>query len=96
MDNYLTINKFSKITGVTVRKLQYYDEQDILNPHHKSNVGYRFYSKNEMFILQTINILKYIGFNLKQIKIILSCNNFDWISSLNMQVMKGLKVRCGI
>ncbi|MCC2645143.1 MAG: hypothetical protein K0R94_921 [Burkholderiales bacterium] len=85
MEQYLTIKKFSKLTGVTVRTLQYYDEQDILRPHHKSDVGYRFYSKNEMLILQKINILKYIGFNLTQIKTVLKDNKFDWLSSLNLQ-----------
>ncbi len=85
MDQYLTVKKFSKLTGVTVRTLQYYDEQGILKPHHKSDVGYRFYSKNEMLILQKINILKYIGFNLNQIKTVLKDNKFDWPSSLNLQ-----------
>lgn len=85
MAKYLTVNKFSKLTKVTVRTLQYYDEQDILKPHHKSDVGYRFYSKNEMLILQKINILKHIGFNLNQIKTILKSNKFDWQSSLNLQ-----------
>ena len=85
MDKYLTVNKFSKLTGVTVRTLQYYDEQGILNPHHKSDAGYRFYSKSEMLSLQKINILKHLGFNLNQIKTILTSNQFDWRSSLNLQ-----------
>lgn len=85
MAKYLTVNKFSKLTGVTVRTLQYYDEEGILTPHHKSDAGYRFYSKSEMLSLQKINILKHIGFNLNQIKTILNSNKFDWQSSLNLQ-----------
>lgn len=85
MAKYLTVKEFSKLTGVTVRTLQYYDEEDILNPHHKSDAGYRFYSKSEMLSLQKINILKHIGFNLNQIKTILKSNKFDWRSSLNLQ-----------
>src|SRR6185437_8096676 len=85
MDKYLTVNKFSKLTGVTVRTLQYYDELGLLNPHHKSDAGYRFYSKSEMLSLQKINILKHIDFNLNQIKTILKSNKFDWRSSLNLQ-----------
>lgn len=87
MTKYLTVNKFSKLTGVTIRTLQYYDEQGILTPHHKSDAGYRFYSKNEMLSLQKINILKHIGFNLNQIKTILKSNTFDWRSSLNLQAI---------
>lgn len=85
MTEYLTIAKFSKLTGVTVRTLQYYDEEGILQPHHKNDTGYRFYSKSEMLSLQKINILKHIGFNLNQIKTILKNNKFDWLSSLNLQ-----------
>ena len=85
MAKYLTVNQFSKLTGVTVRTLQYYDEECILTPHHKSDAGYRFYSQSEMLSLQKINILKHIGFNLNQIKTILKSNKFDWQSSLNLQ-----------
>lgn len=86
MAKYVTITKFSKLTGVTIRTLHYYDKEGILTPHHKSDAGYRFYSKNEMLSLQKINILKYIGFNLNQIKTILKSDTFDWQSSLNLQV----------
>ena len=85
MAKYWTIKEFSKLTGVTIRTLQYYDEQDILNPHHKSDAGYRFYSKEDLQIIQKISILKYIGFNLKQIKTILLSNQLDWLDSLNLQ-----------
>lgn len=85
MDKYLTVKQFSKLTGVTVRTLQYYDEQGVLHPHHKSDAGYRFYSTGEILSLQKINILKHIGFNLNQIKTILKSNKFDWRSSLNLQ-----------
>ena len=85
MAKYLTVKQFSKLTGVTVRTLQYYDEEGILIPHHKSDAGYRFYSKSELLSLQKINVLKYIGFNLNQIKTILKSNTFDWQSSLNLQ-----------
>ena len=85
MTKYWTIKEFSKLTGTTIRTLQYYDEENVLIPHHKNDAGYRFYSKNEMLVLQKINILKYIGFNLNQIKTILKSNEFDWLSSLNLQ-----------
>ena len=85
MTKYWTIKEFSKLTGVTVRTLQYYDEEDILKPHHKSDAGYRFYSSESLQVIQKISILKYIGFNLKQIKTILGTNQLDWLDSLNLQ-----------
>lgn len=83
---YWPIKEFSKLTGITVRTLHYYDECGILLPHHKNAAGYRYYSKNEMLVLQKINMLKYIGFKLDQIKTILNSNKFDWQSSLNFQL----------
>jgi DNA-binding transcriptional MerR regulator len=85
MTKYWTTKEFSKLTGVTVRTLHYYDEENLLKPHHKSAVGYRFYSSEDLQVIQKISILKYIGFNLKQIKTILLSNQLDWLSSLNLQ-----------
>ena len=85
MTKYWTTKEFSKLTGVTVRTLQYYDEECILSPHHKSDAGYRFYSSEDLQVIQKISVLKYIGFNLKQIKNILLTKQLDWLSSLNLQ-----------
>lgn len=85
MSKYWSIREFSKLTGITVRTLHYYDEQGILKPHHKTDVGYRFYSDKELECFRKINILKYMGFNLKQIKAILINNTIDWVNSLNLQ-----------
>jgi DNA-binding transcriptional MerR regulator len=85
MSNYWSIREFSKLTGVTVRTLHYYDEQGLLKPHHKNDAGYRFYSNEELTCFKKINILKYMGFNLKQIRDILLNNKLDWFCSLNLQ-----------
>ena len=86
MKKYWTIKEFSKLTKTTVRTLQYYDEQGILKPHHKSDVGYRFYSIKELEYFKKITILKYLGFDLKQIKTLLINNHIDWIQCLNTQL----------
>lgn len=85
-DKYWPITEFSKLTGVSVRTLHFYDKKEILSPHHKNAAGYRFYSQTELLCLQKINTLKYIGFNLNQIKFILSNEGFDWKSSFMLQV----------
>lgn len=85
MTKYWTIKEFSKLTGVTVRTLQYYDDEGILKPHHKSYAGYRSYSEHELLCLQKINVLKYIGYHLKQIKDILITEDFDWQKSFALQ-----------
>lgn len=85
MTKYWTVKEFSKLTKVTVKTLHFYDHQDLLVPHHRSEAGYRFYSQEDLQALQKITILKNIGFNLKQIKTILTENQLDWISSLTLQ-----------
>lgn len=82
---YWPIKEFSKLTKVTIRTLHFYDQQGLLMPHHRNDAGYRFYSAEDLQTLQKITILKYIGFNLKQIRTILETNQLDWVSSLNLQ-----------
>ena len=81
-----TISEFSSITKQTKRTLQFYDDEGILTAHHKNAAGYRYYSEVELRKLQQIEILKYIGYNLKEIKLILQKNDFDWVNSLKLQL----------
>ena len=85
MNKYWLIKEFSKLTGVTVRALHYYDGQDILKPHHKSDSGYRYYSLTELATLKKISVLKDLGFNLQQIKTILLSDTADWAYYLKLQ-----------
>ncbi|SFE75032.1 MerR family transcriptional regulator [Peptostreptococcus sp. D1] len=61
------IKKASEISGVSVRTLHHYDEIGLLSPQKYEN-GYRYYSEEDMSILQMILFYKYLGFSLKQIK----------------------------
>ena len=83
---FWTISEFSLITKQTKRTLQFYDDEEILKAHHRNEVGYRYYSEVELRKLQQIEILKYIGYNLKEIKLILQKNDFDWVNSLKLQI----------
>lgn len=46
--NYYTINKFSKIIGVTPQTLRNWDRSGKLHPHHTSSNGYRYYSEEQI------------------------------------------------
>lgn len=46
--NYYTINKFSKIIGVTPQTLRNWDRSGKLQPHHTSSNGYRYYSEEQL------------------------------------------------
>ncbi|MBO4779179.1 MAG: IS607 family transposase [Selenomonadaceae bacterium] len=45
---YFTINKFSKIVGVTPQTLRNWDKAGRLKPHHTSASGYRYYSEEQL------------------------------------------------
>ncbi|MBF6626498.1 MerR family transcriptional regulator [Tuanshanicoccus lijuaniae] len=64
------IKQVSEISGVSVRTLHHYDEIGLLSPHKQEN-GYRYYTEENMSILQMILFYKYLGFSLKQIKMLL-------------------------
>ena len=61
------IKKASEISGVSVRTLQHYDKIGLLSPKKKDN-GYRYYSEDDMSLLQMILYYKYLGFSLNDIK----------------------------
>ena len=45
---YFTINKFSKIVGVTPQTLRNWDKAGKLKPHHTTENGYRYYSEEQL------------------------------------------------
>lgn len=45
---YYSINKFSKILGVSPQTLRNWDKNNKLNPHHTSSDRYRYYSHEQL------------------------------------------------
>ena len=48
MSKYYSINKFSKILGVSAQTLRNGDKKVKLHPHHTSSNGYRYYSHEQL------------------------------------------------
>ena len=48
MSKYYSINKFSKILGVSAQTLRNWDANGKLHPHHTSSNGYRYYSHEQL------------------------------------------------
>ncbi len=66
----LKIGEFSKITGVPIRTLRYYDEIDLFKPAEIDLfTDYRYYKEEQIEDLKIINKLKSVGFTLEEIKI---------------------------
>ncbi|MGE7024429.1 MerR family transcriptional regulator [Solibacillus cecembensis] len=62
-----TVKNFAKLTGVTERTLHYYDRKGVLTPTSYTKNGHRLYSNEDIFKMQKILTLKYLGFSLKEI-----------------------------
>jgi DNA-binding transcriptional MerR regulator len=64
----LTVGELAKIMDTTVRTLQFYDKEGLLNPSSRSEGGRRLYTKKDMVKLHQILSMKFLGFSLDQIK----------------------------
>lgn len=70
----MRINEVAKLTGVSARTLQYYDEIGLLIPE-KLNNGYRDYSDENLEKLQKILFYKFLKFKLNDIKKLLDADD---------------------
>jgi len=77
-----TVKKLSELSGVTIRALHFYEEQDLLKPAYYGSNGYRYYEEKELLQLQQILFFKELGFSLKQIQKVLGRSDFDQLSAL--------------
>lgn len=81
-----TIKEVSKIAGISIRTLQYYDKIGLLKPTDYSDAGYRLYSDNDLVTLQHILLFRELEFPLKEIKEIINSENFDKDIALEQQI----------
>ena len=80
-----SISQVAKLTGVSIRTLQCYDEIGLLKPSELTVAGYRMYDDNALQALQQILFFKELGFPLKEIKEILEKPDFDKIAAFKKQ-----------
>ncbi len=81
-----TVNEVSKLTGVSVRTLHYYDEIGLLHPTQITDAGYRLYDDTAMELLQQIMLFRELEFPLRDIKDIVNGEDFDRNKALEQQI----------
>ena len=79
----MRINEVVKITGVSARTLQYYDEIGLLIPQKLDN-GYRDYTEENLEKLQKILFYRFLKFKLNDIRELLE-GDFDNLKILEQQ-----------
>lgn len=72
-----TVQKLSKLAGISTRTLRYYDEINILKPARINSSGYRIYGSKEVDQLQQILFYRELGVSLDEIKEIITSPNFN-------------------
>ena len=73
----MTVHEVSKLAGVSIRTLQYYDKIGLLHPTGYTDAGYRLYDDADLERLQHILLFRELEFPLKDIKAIINSPDFD-------------------
>lgn len=81
-----TVNEVSKLTGISVRTLHYYDQIGLLKPSQTTEAGYRLYDDGALEKLQQIMLYRELEFPLKDIKTIMGSSDFDRNQALQQQI----------
>ena len=69
MNNYFSIGELSKLQNISRQTLIFYDKIGLFTPAYiNPENGYRYYNANQLDYLDTICIMKKIGFSLEEIK----------------------------
>ena len=82
----MTVHEVSKIAGVSIRTLQYYDKIGLLHPAGYSDSGYRLYDDTDLKRLQQIMLFRELEFPLKDIRKIVEDPHFDQGKALRQQI----------
>ena len=85
MVRMMTVKEISKLTGISVRMLHYYDKIGLLPPSKKSEAGYRLYDDKALETLRQILFFREFDIPLKEIKAIMENPAFDRNQILQMQ-----------
>lgn len=72
-----TVGQVAKLAHVSVRTLHHYDEIGLLEPSARSDAGYRLYTLEDLERLQQVLFYKELGFELDDIKAIMTDPGFE-------------------
>lgn len=82
----MTVHEVSKLAGVSIRTLQYYDKIGLLHPTGYTDAGYRLYDDADLERLQHILLFRELEFPLKDIKTIINNPDFARSKVLEQQI----------
>lgn len=80
-----TVRELSRLTGISVRTLHYYDQIGLLSPTARTEAGYRLYDDKALETLQQILFFREFDIPLKEIKKVLTHPALDRNQILTVQ-----------
>ena len=81
-----TVHEVSRISGVTIRTLRYYDRIGLLRPSTRTEAGYRLYDAQALKKLQRILLLRELEIPLKDIAQILKSTEAEQREAIGRQI----------
>jgi DNA-binding transcriptional MerR regulator len=81
-----TVQEVSKLSGVTIRTLRYYDRIGLLSPAARTEAGYRLYDETALMRLMRILLLKELEIPLKDVKRLLQLSDTEQREAIGLQI----------
>ena len=84
--HYLTIGEVAKLGNISVQTLRYYDQINLFKPIEiNPNNQYRYYQNTQLYYLDIIKSLKYLGLSLEEVKSVLTLKPEELVVYLEHQ-----------
>ena len=84
-------NEIQKLSGLTRKAIEYYEERGLINPK-KSENGYRDYSEKDLQILTKISLYRKVGLNIAEIENVLN-SDLNTLSATLRKKQRELEVQ---
>lgn len=89
---WMTVHEVSRMSGVTIRTLRYYDRIGLLRPAARTEAGYRLYDEAALMRLLRILLLKELEIPLKDVKRLLQLSDAEQREAIGLQI-KALELK---
>ncbi|RTE10634.1 MerR family transcriptional regulator [Paenibacillus whitsoniae] len=88
MERYWKVGDLSRMTGLTVRTLRFYDQIGLFSPSAQTDTGHRLYNERDLSRLTQIMSLKELGISLEEIKSIVGGKQISPLEIVNLQMTR--------
>lgn len=93
MKNWLSIGQFSKQVGLTARALRIYEQLGLIKAHTRGENRYRYYSPQQVELVQRLKQFKALGFSLHEVKALIEIDQqIDFIKLENLLKQRLVKI----